>query len=396
MDPIILHADLNAFYASVELLDRPDLRSVPMAVAGDAEQRHGIILAKNELAKAYGVKTAETIWQARRKCPQLVLVPPRHDQYALFSKRARAVFERLTDRVEPFGVDEAWLDVTGSTGLFGDGARIADLLREMMRRELGLTCSVGVSFTKAFAKIGSDLRKPDATTVIGRADYRRMIWPLPVQNLLFVGSTTASRLARIGIRTIGDLARCPPEVLGGLLGRNGEELHRMANGTSDADVATAADRADRKSISASTTLPRDLHREEDVKPVLYRLSDEVAGRLRAAGMLAGTAQIQVLDNTFSAIDRQSPLHPPSDLGSELAEASLKLFRRHYRWQNPIRLLGVKAGNLIPADGSRQLEIGDLAAAAPQRPREKELERAIDQIRERFGDDAIGRGIHKQD
>ena len=202
MDRTILHCDLNGFYASVECIGRPELRAVPMAVGGDPESRHGIILAKNELAKRRGVVTAETIWQARRKCPELVVVPPHHDRYAEYSEKVNAVYQRYTDLVEPFGIDESWLDITGSMHLFGgDARRIADEIRAVVRRELELTLSVGVSFTKTFAKLGSDYKKPDATTVIGREDVERILYPLPVGALLYVGRSAQNTLERMGIRT---------------------------------------------------------------------------------------------------------------------------------------------------------------------------------------------------
>ncbi|MBO5917332.1 MAG: DNA polymerase IV, partial [Oscillospiraceae bacterium] len=207
MERVIFHCDLNSFFASVELLDHPELRHLPVAVCGDPEGRHGIILAKNEPAKAVGVRTAETIWQAKRKCPELVLLPSHHDRYREFSRRVNAIYEEFTDRVEPFGIDESWLDVTGKLHLFGgDAQALADRIRARVRTELGLTVSVGVSFNKVFAKLGSDYKKPDATTVIGREDVERMVFPLPVTDLLFVGRAAAQELARYGVHTIGQLA----------------------------------------------------------------------------------------------------------------------------------------------------------------------------------------------
>ena len=219
---VIFHCDLNSFFASVELLSRPELRGVPVAVCGDPEQRHGVILAKNEPAKQRGVRTAETIWQARRKCPELVLLPPHHRLYAEYSKRINAIYYEYTDLVEPFGIDESWLDVTGSLHLFGGDARaLADALRERVRRELGLTISVGVSFNKVFAKLGSDYKKPDATTVIPPDGWRELVWPLPVGSLLFVGHAAEELLGRYGVRTIGELAACKEETLDALMGKLG-------------------------------------------------------------------------------------------------------------------------------------------------------------------------------
>ena len=207
MDRTILHCDLNSFYASVELLSRPDLRERPVAVCGDPASRKGIILAKNEPAKRFGVKTAETIWQAREKCPDLVLLPPHHELYRKFSRLVNHIYGQYTDLVEPFGIDESWLDITGSMHLFGgDAAAIAGAIRARVRRELGLTLSVGVSFNKVFAKLGSDYRKPDATTVIPPDHWREIVWPLPLGNLLYAGPAAQRALSRYGVGTIGDLA----------------------------------------------------------------------------------------------------------------------------------------------------------------------------------------------
>ena len=223
-DRVILHCDCNAFYASVECLLHPAYRDVPMAVCGDPENRHGIILAKNERAKRFGVQTAETIWQARRKCPDLVLAPPHRDQYAIYSKRVNAIYQRYTDLVEPFGIDESWLDVTGSQRLFGSGPEIADRLRAEVQRETGLTISVGVSFNKIFAKLGSDYKKPDATTVISRENYRDIVYPLSVSALLYVGKSARETLQNMRIRTIGDLAHADRKALVASLGKIGGEL----------------------------------------------------------------------------------------------------------------------------------------------------------------------------
>lgn len=224
MERVILHCDLNNFFASVELLSRPEWKQVPMAVCGSVEARHGVILAKNEPAKRYGVKTAETLWEARRKCPQLITVPPHPDQYRIFSRRAHRVYERFTDRIEPFGIDECWLDVTGSVPLFGSGEEIAHAIRRAVKEELGLTVSVGVSFNKVFAKLGSDLKKPDAVTVIRRAEFQKLLWPLPVETLIGVGKSTLRILHGMGVITIGDLAQAPLSTLRAALGKNGEQL----------------------------------------------------------------------------------------------------------------------------------------------------------------------------
>ncbi len=392
MDPIILHADLNGFFASVELLTHPELRDVPMAVAGDAELRHGIILAKNEKAKAFGIQTAETIWQAKKKCPSLHLVAPDLEKYHHYSQQARSIFCRLTDRVEPFGLDEAWLDVTGSTGLFGDGQAMADRLRRWTREELGLTCSVGVSFTKAFAKLGSDLHKPDATTVISRENYRQLVWPLPVSQLLYVGATTARQLNRFGVRTIGDLAACDEKLLRQWLGRSGGALWMEACGLSDAKVEQYAVTHPVKSIGNSTTTAQDLTNAEQVKAVLFRLSDQVAARLRAGGLKAKTLQITIRDSAFVDIDRQTRLNPPTDLAADLAPAAAALFQKHYSWHRPVRNLGVRATDLVGEDEARQISLDDWQKTDKERAKQHLLEQTVDQLRIKFGSRKISRGL----
>ena len=281
LDRIIFHCDLNSFYASVELLGYPELRDKPVAVCGDPKSRHGIILAKNEPAKAKGVRTAETIWQAQRKCPGLVLLPAHHDKYRYYSQLAREIYLRYTDLVEPFGIDESWLDVTGTIHLFGgDPVALADRIRAEMRRELGLTISVGVSFNKIFAKLGSDYKKPDATTVISRENYQSLVWPLPVTDLLFVGRASAKTLARCGIRTIGDLARTPRENLVRLLGKNGGQLHDYAAGTEHGPVRPAGSTPPPKPVGNGLTFRRNLVGEEEIRAGVQMLAQRVAARLR--------------------------------------------------------------------------------------------------------------------
>ena len=278
-DRVILHCDLNCFFASVELLSHPDLRDIPTAVCGDPASRHGIILAKNEPAKRLGIQTAETIWQAKKKCPGLVLLPPHHGLYQEYSRRVNAIYEQYTDLVEPFGIDESWLDITGSMHLFGgDPKAIADALRRRLRQELGLTISVGVSFNKVFAKLGSDYKKPDATTVISRENWQDIVWPLPVGDLLFVGRAAGRVLHQYGVETIGQLAACSPQMLETLLGKLGLQLHEYANGLDGSPVRPAGQQEPVKSVGNGTTFPKNLTRWEEVQRGLAVLSDSVADR----------------------------------------------------------------------------------------------------------------------
>lgn len=394
MDRVIFHCDLNAFYASVELLSYPELREKPVAVCGDPAARHGIILAKNEAAKAQGVKTAETIWQARRKCPALLLLPAHHDKYRYYSRLAGEIYRRYTDLVEPFGIDESWLDVTGTLGLFGgDPAALADRLREEMKRELGLTISVGVSFNKVFAKLGSDYKKPDATTDISRENWRDIVWPLPVGDLLFVGRAAQRTLGQYGVETIGQLAACKPEMLEQLMGKMGAQLYRYANGLDDAPVRPQHQREPVKSVGNSTTFPENLTRWEEIRSGLQLLSDSVAGRLRKEGLYCGGVAVAVKDAQFRTVSRQMRLGAPTHLMRDIFEAAQELTRRIWKAPTPVRLLSVTALYITDsADSYQQLDL--LAGDAPLRDqRQEQLESAMDAIRGKYGRDAItfGRG-----
>ncbi|MDE6954808.1 MAG: DNA polymerase IV, partial [Oscillospiraceae bacterium] len=337
MDRVIYHCDCNSFYCSVELLSRPELRAVPTAVCGDPDSRHGIILAKNEPAKQCGVRTAETIWQARRKCPGLTLLPAHHGLYRDYSRRVNTIYDRFTDLIEPFGIDESWLDVTGSLHLFGGDARaLADRIRNTVREELGLTISVGVSFNKVFAKLGSDYQKPDATTVITPENYRQVVWPLPVTDLLFVGRAAARVLAQYGVSTIGDLARFDRFALGELLGKQGGQLWNYANGLDGSPVAPAGTYTPPKSVGNGETFPRNLTRREEVARGVALLADQVAVRLRGHGLMASTLQVTIRDPAFKDICRQRPLPAPANTARELARAAMDILAQSWKPNAPIR------------------------------------------------------------
>lgn len=393
-DRVIFHCDLNCFFASVELLDKPALREVPVAVCGDPASRHGIILAKNEPAKRRGVQTAETVWQAKQKCPNLILLPPHHGLYAQYSRRINTIYGQYTDLVEPFGIDESWLDVTGSLHLFGDDARqLADDIRARLRQEVGLTISVGVSFNKVFAKLGSDYKKPDATTVISRENWRDIVWPLPVGDLLFVGRAARRTLGQYGVETIGQLAACKPEMLEQLMGKMGVQLYRYANGLDDAPVRPQHQREPVKSVGNSTTFPENLTRWEEIRSGLQLLSDSVAGRLRKEGLYCGGVAVAVKDAQFRTVSRQMRLGAPTHLMRDIFEAAQELTRRIWKAPTPVRLLSVTALYITDsADSYQQLDL--LAGDAPLRDqRQEQLESAMDTIRGKYGRDAItfGRG-----
>ena len=291
----ILHCDMNCFYAAVEMQRHPELRDKPLAVCGSQEERHGIVLTANYIAKPYGVKTGMAIWQARQKCPALVVIPPDMDEYIRFSRMAHEIYEDYTDQIEPFGLDENWLDVTGSVGLLGDPMHIAKEISERIKFELGITASIGVSDNKITAKLGSDYKKPDAITYIGQENYKEVVYPLPVEYLLYVGPATAKKLRAIGISTIGRLSECPVDVLIRRLGKMGAVLHTFANGRDISPVQRTDHIPNIKSVGNSATTPRDLENEEDVKLMLYLLAESVCARMRELASRCTTVEIYVRD-----------------------------------------------------------------------------------------------------
>ena len=386
---IILHCDLNSFYASVELLDKPALWEVPVAVCGDPKTRHGIILAKNEPAKKYGIQTAETVWQAKKKCPGLVLLPPHHNLYKMWSVRVNDIYERFTDLIEPFGIDESWLDVTGSLHLFGgDAEKLANKIRKTVKNETGLTISVGVSFNKVFAKLGSDYKKPDATTVISRENWRSIVWPLPVGDLLYVGGAAQKLLGQYGVKTIGQLAACKKETLETLMGKMGTQLYEYANGLDSAPVRARLDAEPVKSVGNGTTFPQNLTTRIQVRSGIAVLADSVSTRLRREGLYAGGIQVTVRDPAFHDRSRQKQLPAPTHLIRDLTNAAMALTEELWTPPAPIRALTVTAIHLS-SDGEAYEQANLFDPTAGQRnARQEKLESAMDAIRKKYGGDAI--------
>ena len=387
----ILHCDCNNFYASVELLKYPELRDKPVAVAGDPEGRHGIILAKNMAAKRLGVQTAETIWQARRKCPDLILLPPHHDEYEDMSRRINAIYQDFTDQVEPFSVDESWLDVTGSKRLFGDSGTIADALRRRIRETLGVTISVGVSDNRWWAKLGSDYKKPDATTIITRENVSGLLYPLPIRDMLFVGGAAAQVLTRHGVATIGQLAQADPAALQRWLGKQGESLHRMANGLDDTPVRRWGESEPVKSVGNSMTYAHDLVGREAWHEGLMPLCDSVGARLRAQRLKCRTVTVQIKDTNLKVISRQKTLPMPTNLTRQLFQEALSLLESCWSPDAPIRLLSVTASSLCGEDEAFSAQMSFLTEVAPDDPRQSRLEHAVDDLRKRFGKSALQPG-----
>ena len=389
----ILHCDANCFYAAVEMQRNPDLRGKPVAVCGNQEERHGIVLTASYPAKRRGVKTGMAIWQARQACPELVVVPPDYPEYMRISGMLREIFGSYTNLVEPFGLDEAWLDVSGSRELFGSPMEIAEEISARVKFELGITVSIGVSWNKIYAKLGSDYRKPDAITVFDRENYRRLISPLPVSDLLYVGRRTEAKLRRFGILTIGELARADPALLEQWFGKVGLMLSAFARGEDRTPVSETGLEVPVKSVGNSTTTPRDLVNDEDVNLVLYLLSESVAHRLRENGFVGQVVEVYVRDNELMGWHQQQKIPEPTNVSEEIESAGFAIFHRLYHWPRPIRSIGLSVTDLKPDTMPRQLS---LFVDEQKHARLLYADRMEDDLRQRFGFRAVRRGIMLRD
>lgn len=392
MDRVILHCDCNSFFASVETLADPALARVPMAVTGDPENRHGIVLAKNELAKAAGVETAETVFKAKEKCPGLVCVPPHYHKYSEISKRVNAIYLDYTDLVDPFGIDESFLDLTGSMHLFPmTPAELADVIRARVRQEIGITVSVGVSFCRVFAKLGSDYKKPDATTVLDRAHYREIAYPLPVGALLFAGRRSVEALRRLGIVTIGDLAAADRKLVAARLGEAGDTLWRYANGLDEEPVRSYYERTPPKSVSNGMTFRRDIAGEAEIRAGVSVLTDEVAERLREENRKACVVQVQVKFPDFRTVQRQRTRETATWLRQDIIADAMQLIRECTDPRTPVRAITIGVSGLVPPDEvTEQLDMFGEGAAKNNEKKEA-VEQAMGQIRNKFGRESIRLG-----
>ena len=387
---VILHCDCNSFFASVETALNPSYRDVPMAVCGSESDRHGIVLAKNELAKKYGIQTAETVYSARKKCPNLVIAPPHYEAYSEYSHRVNDIYARYTDMIEPFGIDESWLDVTASKKLFGTGLEIAERIRREVKEEIGITVSIGVSFNKVFSKLGSDYKKPDAVTVIDRESVERIVYPLPVSDLLFVGKRTTDQLKQMGINTIGDLANVPREVLISRFGKFGEQLYKNSRGLDDSPIAKIGEREDQKSIGFGQTFRYDLVSREECKVAITYLSDDVARRLRKLGMVCSTVQLTIKDEHLNVIQRQRGLLRPSDISHDISSLAYNILVDEWSESRPIRMLTVTAQNLTKNEFFVDL-IDMFSENDNKREKDKKQEELVDKIRQKYGRESITNG-----
>ena len=383
MERVILHIDCNKFYASVECLHNPEIRNKPVAVGGSPETRHGIILTKNEIASKYGITVGEPLWKAYQKCPDLIVVPPNFPLYVRFSNMARNIYKDYSDYIEPFGLDENWIDVTGDKR---GGENIALEIKERVKSELGITVSIGVSFNKIFAKFGSDYKKPDAVTVITKENYKDIVWKSPCSDLLLVGPATTRKLAGYGIYTIGDLAQSDIGFIKSILGKNGVVIHNFANGIDPSAVSHKDDERALKSIGNSTTTPRDMVTDDDVKSVITVLGESVARRMREQGVRGKTVTITVRDKNLYHFTRQCKLQNSTDVSIEIINAAMKIFRENYVWNNPIRSIGVAVSDFNADEGVQY----DLSGTVEKREKLERLEKAVDNIRQRFGNYAVQR------
>lgn len=386
-DRIILHCDLNNFFASVSILFNPTLYNLPVAVCGDKENRHGIVLAKNEIAKKYGIKTAEPIFEALKKCPELIILPPIFEKYEEFSRKAFKIYSRYTDMVEPFGIDECWLDVTGSTVLFGNGYQIADKIRQQIKTELGVTISVGVSFNKVFAKLGSDMKKPDAITVISRDNFKEKVWPLPVSDLLFVGKSTAEKFNSCGIFTVGDITKCHDSTLKRLIGKNGLQLKQFALGNDFSPVVTPTFEDKPKSVGKSVTCSHDFTSYDEVWRVFLSLAEAISDTLRLHNLYAAGVQVHIRTASLTVKEFSKTFTDTTNCAIIIAQRGIDLFKQNYYFSEPLRSVGIRAINLKGEEFAVQEDIfGEHEKTAEQ----EKIEDSIYKVRQKFGKSSIRR------
>lgn len=388
MERKIMHADINNCYASIEILHHPRLRGRPVAVGGDIEARHGIILAKNYEAKAYHIQVGEAIWQAKQRCPELVVVPPNYPLYLRVSRAFRQILSEYTDRLEAFGLDEAWADITHTWRLFAPSPEaLIEHIRARVFSELGVTVSIGLADNKIFAKLGSDYKKPNACTVITKDNFKDIVWPLPVKALLGVGPATKIKLNRRGVNTIGQLALTDPRHLQSWLHKWGLILHMFANGLDRSAVENTGNERIIKSVGNSVTAPRDLENEEDCRLIFYSYAESVAERLRELGLQCRGVQISLRDNGLSSFERQIALDRPTDLSSEIHKAAMTLLQTHYHWAKPLRSVGIRAIQLVPAGEPVQISLFEDECGREKR---KQMEQCVDILRQKYGRRCIRR------
>lgn len=388
---VILYSDLNNFFASVETALHPEYKGKPLIVCGDPEKRLGVVFAKNEEAKSYGIRTAETVYSALKKCPHALRVSTHFSEYNRYSKAVREIYARYTDVIESLSIDECALDVTASVKLFGGGEKIAEEIRAAVKNELGVTVSIGVSFNKIYAKLASELKKPDAVTVITPENYKQKVYPLPVSALLYVGKNTEETLYKHGIRTIGELADADLMLLTRLFGRRGEILKINASGRNDEKVRMEAEAI--KSIGNSMTLPYDVSDFEQIKRIFYVLAESVISRLREAGEgKCDTVHITVKDEFLREITRQKKILPTA-LCEDVARTACEIYSENFSREHKAHMLGLAVSGF-----DRNVEQLALDTSGEREKYEKNLraQDAVAAIRKKYGYDKVQRGIILED
>jgi DNA polymerase IV len=384
MDRTILHIDVNNFFASIEIMLNPNLKGLPVAVCGSEDDRHGIVLAKSYEAKKFGVKTAETVWQAKKKCPNLIIVPPQYEEYKKYSKLIQNIYYSYTDQVEPFGLDECWLDVTGSLKLFGNVENIAEEIKERVKKEIGVTVSIGVSFTKTFAKLGSDLKKPDAITYISKENFKNIVWPLVTNEIIGVGKSTFKILEEMNLKTIGELANCDISLLKQKLGKHGKILWKRVNGIDDEIVDANMYIASPKSIGNGKTFRNDLTKINDIRSAFQNLTYEISNKLKKHRLEAKNIQIVIRDNQFN--DKQLQCELPTITSSSLiiTNTAMDLFKK-YKWNKPIRALTIRAINLIEEGTNDQISLFE---EKDEYEKIKKIDKVMFEINNKFGPNSV--------
>ena len=388
-DKVILHVDLNNFYASVEAILNPALVGKAIAVCGDPDRRCGIVLAKSEPAKKMGVKTGDVIWQAKQKCPDIIIVPASHGVYGEYSKKVQEIYCRYTERVEAFGGDECWLDVTDSLKLLKkNGREIADEIRSIVKSELGLSVSVGVSWNKTYAKLGSDYKKPDATTEITPDNYSDIVFAMPVANMLYVGRKSIRLFEKLGIKTIGDLAGFDVDLLRSHIGITAVALIEAARGEDNSQVAPYYHKRVVKSVGNGTTVPKDLVNQRQVEQVMYLLAEEVAYRLRKKGLKGFTVNLSIKSPDMSWVGAQESVKIATNSVNKILQACSGILDKLWD-RKPVRALRIAVSNLT-SDTRQQL---DFLEETVDSDKEDKLSALFDTVRRKYGVNSIYYGIH---
>lgn len=386
-EKIVLHCDINHCYAQIEEMRHPELREVAMAVGGDEMSRHGIILAKNDIARTFHIKTGESLRDAYQKCPHLTIVPPDFPTYLYYSEKVKEIYRQYSDQIEEFGIDEAWIDVTNSTSLFGDGMEIARQIQKKVIKEVGLTISIGVSFNKIFAKLGSDLVKPNGIVRIGKDNFKEIAWPLEIRELFYVGRATKEKLYQLGIYTIGELACSNRLFIREQLGKMGELVWWFANGENVSEVALSSQRNEVKSVGNSITTAKNMEGLEDAKMVLYVLAESVASRLKRKKLKGKVISVSYRTSELHSFSNQQKIEQATNISGEILDIAFHLLKKHYQFHHPLRSIGISVSHLNKDHGYSQIH---LFQSEEIREKNEKLDNIMQEIRDKYGFSKIKR------